>query len=337
MKGTIESLFEKLGYDYNSMEVGKFYPIDKTVKISTIDLNTGEKVSDIVRSLVYKGKSKGYYVCVNDDPLFRCTPIHKFYDAESEEFKEAKDLYPEFIGVDSNFNNIEITLIECDEEFPVLDLEVENNHSYLANGILSHNTFGGQAALCSNGLRGINPYLYKYDCSLIMISQERQSMSLYGADYKATSGQAVKYYSSWIGRVTRTEDLTDKQKGLIGIKMKCKCLKSKLGPGLKREAFLNLYFDRGIDSEDEYLDYLKDLGIIEQRSAWYYNEDWGMKVAGKNGVAEFLHNNPELYEKVKQQVNEMICGYTILDEHNDETSEEESWEAYKEVDETSEE
>lgn len=190
-------------------------------------------------------------------------------------------------------------------------------------------TFGGQAALMSNGLRGINPYLYKYDCSLLMISQERQSMSLYGADYKATSGQAVKYYSSWIGRVTRTEDILDKEKGLIGIKMKCKCLKSKLGAGLKREAILTLYFDRGIDSEDEYLDYLKNLGIIEQRGAWFYNEDWNMKVAGKNGVAEFLHNNPELYEKVKKQVNDMICGYTILDNEADQTTDE-AWDEYTE-------
>lgn len=190
-------------------------------------------------------------------------------------------------------------------------------------------TFGGQAALMSNGLRGINPYLYKYDCSLLMISQERQSMSLYGADYKSTSGQAVKYYSSWIGRVTRTEDIVDKEKGLIGIKMKCKCLKSKLGAGLKRESILTLYFDRGIDSEDEYLDYLKNLGIIEQRGAWFYNEEWGMKVAGKNGVADFLHNNPELYEKVKKQVNDMICGYTVLDNETDQTVDE-AWDEYTE-------
>ena len=188
-------------------------------------------------------------------------------------------------------------------------------------------TFGGQAALMSNGLRGINPFLYKHNCSLIMVSQERQSMSLYGVDYKATSGTAVKYYASWIGRVTRTEDIVDKDKGLAGIKMKCRCLKSKLGAGLKREAILTLYFDRGIDSEDEYLDYLKTLGIIEQKGAWFYNEEWGMRAQGKNGVAEFLHSNPELYEKVKQQVNDMICGHTNLD--NQEISEEEAWAEYE--------
>ena len=184
--------------------------------------------------------------------------------------------------------------------------------------------FGNQASLMSAGCRALNPILYKYNSSLLMISQERQSMSLYGAEYKSTSGTAIKYYSSWIGRVTRVEDIVDKNKGLIGIKMKCRCLKSKLGPGLKREAILTLYFDRGIVSDEEYLDYLDKLGLIERKGAWFYNEEWGMKVAGKNGVAEFLHSNPELYEKVKKQVNDMICGHTILDNENEDEDEEDN-------------
>ena len=189
-------------------------------------------------------------------------------------------------------------------------------------------TFGGQANLLSAGLRSCISWLYKYKCSMIMISQERQSMSLYGADFKGTGGFAPKYYSSWMARITRTEDITDKDKGLIGIKIRCRNTKNKLGIA-KRDANLTLYFDRGIDSEDEYLDYLKVLGIIEQRGAWFYNEEWGMKVAGKNGVADFLHNNPELYEKVKKQVNDMICGHTILD-NEEEKDTDEVWDEYTE-------
>ena len=182
-------------------------------------------------------------------------------------------------------------------------------------------TFGGQANLLSNGLRSINPYLYKHGTSLVLISQERQSMSLYGADYKGTGGYAPKYYASWMARTTRTEDIVDKDKGLVGIRIKVKSLKNKIGVP-KRECILTLYFDGGIDSDDEVLDFLKTLGIIEQRGAWFYNEEWGMKVSGKNGVADFLHNNPELYEKVKKQVNDMICGHTILDNENEDDSEE---------------
>lgn len=326
-KGSIEDLFKALGFDYNQMEINKFYPVDKDAFISTYDLNKNTKVKDRITSLVYKGRSSGYYVCIDGDAVFRCTYIHKFYDVVSNEFKEAKDLFPSFIGLNSNGENVEITLETCEEEFPVLDLEVENNHTYFSAGILSHNTFGGQANLLSNGLRGCSPYLYKYNCSLILISQERQNVGvMYGPDFKGTGGYAPKYYSSWMARITRTEDITDKDKGLIGIKIRCRNTKNKLGIP-KRDANLTLYFKGGINSDDEYLDYLKTLGLIEQRGAWFYNEEWGMKVAGKNGVADFLHERPELYEKVKKQVNDLICGHTVLDNEEDKT-EEEVWSEY---------
>ena len=218
-------------------------------------------------------------------------------------------------------------LVETDEVGLVIIDSITSMSSKAQTEDFWKATFGGQANLLSTGLRAIGSYLFKHNCSLILISQERQSMSLYGADFKGTGGYAPKYYASWMARITRTEDITDKDKGLIGIKMRVRNTKNKLGIP-KRDANLTLYFDGGIDSDDEYLDYLKVLGIIEQRGAWFYNDEWGMKVAGKNGVADFLHNNPELYEKVKKQVNDMICGHTILD--NEEQSEEDAFNDYSE-------
>ena len=174
--------------------------------------------------------------------------------------------------------------------------------------------FGASAKVMANGLRYLNPYLSKHNCSMIIVGQERDNVgAMFGADFKASfSGKSVDFYSSWMARITRVEDIKEKDE-VKGIVMKVRNEKNKLD-NPKRVALLKLYFDRGIDSNDEYLDYLKALGIIEQKGAWFYQEEWGMKVAGKNGVAEFLHNNPELYEKVKKQVNDMICSHTILDE-----------------------
>lgn len=218
-------------------------------------------------------------------------------------------------------------LVETDEVGLVVIDSITSMSSKAQNESMFKATFGGGAALLSNGLRSINPYLYRHNCSLIMISQERSNVGvMYGPEFKGTGGYSPRYYSSWMARITRTEDITDKDKGLIGIKIRCRNTKNKLGIP-KRDANLVLYFNGGIDSEDEYLDYLKTLGIIEQRGSYFSNEEWGMKVQGKNGVAEFLHSNPELYEKVKQQVNDMICGHTNLD--NQELSEEEAWAEYE--------
>lgn len=188
--------------------------------------------------------------------------------------------------------------------------------------------FGSAAKLMSNLLRFISPLLQKHKCSLILVGQERQNVGvMYGPDYKAAfSGQAAEFYSSWMARLTRTEDIKDGDE-TIGIMIKVRNEKSKLS-NPKRVSAIKLLFNGGINSDDEYLDYLKKLGIIEQKGAWFYNEEWGMKVAGKNGVADFLHNNPELYEKVKKQVNDMICGKTDFDD--DEDSDEETWDEYTE-------
>ena len=185
--------------------------------------------------------------------------------------------------------------------------------------------FGIGAKLMSNSLKACNSTLVRNNCSLIILGQERDNVgSLYGADFvSAFSGRSVDYYSSWTARLTRVEDIKDSEGNVEGIVIKVRNTKSRLS-NPKREARVKLYFNRGIDSNDEYLDYLDKLGLIKRSGAWYSNDEWGMKVSGKQGVADFLHSNPELYEKVKKQVNDLICGHTILDNEDSEEDEEDT-------------
>ena len=187
---------------------------------------------------------------------------------------------------------------------------------------------GKNAIMISSGLRMITPYLYNNKCTMVILSQERASMSLYGADYKATGGNSPNFYSSWSARVTRTEDITDKERGLIGICMRVRNTKNKVGIA-KRDANLKLYFDSGINSEDEYIDYLKALNLITQRGAYYSNDNWvaddgtvGMKVCGLDAVKTWLLDNPIMYAKVKEEVNNIITGHTVIDNDSEENSEE---------------
>lgn len=187
---------------------------------------------------------------------------------------------------------------------------------------------GKNAIMISYGLRMIAPYLYNNKCTMMVLSQERASMSMYGADYKATGGNSPNFYSSWTARVTRTEDIVDKDKSLIGICMRVRNTKNKVGIA-KREANLKLYFNSGINSEDEYIDYLKALHLLTQKGAYYSNEDWvaddgtvGMKVCGLDAVKTWLIENPKMYDKVKQQVNDIIVGHTSIDAEDDSDEEE---------------
>lgn len=322
---SINDLFKAAGYDYTQMEENVFYPVNKKIKIETLDIETGEKRFDRVTSVVYKGMSTGYNVIINDMPRFMCTKTHKFFNSASGKFEAAETLFPSFIGVDSNNNNIEIVLEASDEEFPVLDLEVENKHTYLSNGILSHNTYGGLANILSSGLRMLNPYLTKYDCSLVFVNQERAQIGGYSpipGQTTTSGGFARKFFASWRGRVTKIDTYKEKGTGaLTGIRMKIRNVKNKLGvPG--REAEVDLDFKTGIDSEGEYLTFIVDL-LCERKGAWYNNESWGMHVQGSNGVAEFLKDHPDIYEQAKKDVLDLICGRTVMDAGNLQGTEEE--------------
>ena len=191
---------------------------------------------------------------------------------------------------------------------------------------------GKTAAVIASGLRMIIPYLYHNKCTLVILSQERVNMgATYGPDFKGTGGKAPAYYSSWSARVTRTGDIVDpKTKELIGLDIRVRNTKNKVGIA-KRDANLKLFFKGGISSDDEYIDYLKVLGLLTQKGAYYSNDTWvndttgeiGMKVCGLEAVKTWLHDNPEMYKEVKNQVNAIIQGHNILDEDEQTLTDEE--------------
>ena len=174
-------------------------------------------------------------------------------------------------------------------------------------------SFGGTAKVFANGLKYINPYLARTDTSMIVINQERANVGgMYGPDFQTTGGYAIKYYSSWRGRITRVDWI--KEKGVeVGIYSKVRNTKNKIGIP-RRVAELQLKFAEGFDSNGEYVKFLIDLGIIEQRGAWFYNEDWEMKVNGRDAVFSFLEEHPDIFEMAKNTVNAALSGATILDE-----------------------
>lgn len=174
--------------------------------------------------------------------------------------------------------------------------------------------FGATAKVFANGLKFINPILARHDCSMVVINQERDSMSLFGADFTTTGGRAIKYYASWRGRVTRIDDILDKG-SLVGIVSKVRATKNKIGIN-KREAELKLKFASGFDSEEEYIKFVIDLGIVTQKGAWFYQEDWEYKGSGRSSLVEFLRSKPELFESVKNTVNAQLCGETTIDREN---------------------
>lgn len=231
----------------------------------------------------------------------------------------------------------EVSLIVLDS-LSSLESKSQNENAFVG--------FGGSkgAAVVSSGMKRIIPYLYNNKVSLLMIAQERQNLGSmgYGPDWVISScGKAPLYYSSWNARVTRTEELTGPNKELIGFCARIRNGKNKIGIP-KRDANVKIYFNGGVDSEEEYADYLKVLGIVEQKGAYYSNPDWvaddgtvGMKVCGMEKLKEYLRDNPKLYSSIKQQVNDLIVVHSKIDEEKaniaEDEKEAEAWKAMEEA------
>lgn len=222
---------------------------------------------------------------------------------------------------------------KCGEDFfdslvPILNtgevgLVVVDSLTDMASKAQTEDAFSGfsggkTAVMLSYGLKKIAPYLYNNKCAMLMIAQERANIgATYGADFKIATSKAPLFKSSFTARVTKTEEITDPTtKEMVGIRIRVRNTKNKLGIP-KRDANLKLMFKGGVDSEEEYLEYLTTFGIIKKSGAMYEVEGdaWGMgKVRGKDAVKTFLLEHPDIYSKVKEQVNNMIMGHTKLDE-----------------------
>lgn len=181
-------------------------------------------------------------------------------------------------------------------------------------------SFGGTAKVFANGLKYLNPILSRNDTSMIIINQERANVGvIHGSDFKVAGGYAIKYYASWRGRITRIEDI--KEKGLtVGIVSKVRNTKNKIGIP-KREAELQLWFASGFDSDNEYVKFLVDLGIVKQGGAWFSNEEWGFKGQGRDSILAFLNENPDVFTIAKNTVNALMSGETVLDAVSDDEEE----------------
>lgn len=170
--------------------------------------------------------------------------------------------------------------------------------------------FGNSAKALMSVYKKFTPLCCKYITPLIVISQERVNME-YGAKLpKPTGGNAIKFFSTTRVRVRKTETITDADGDTIGIKMVVKNYKNKAGIPF-RKAEMNLYYDGGFNSDDEYLDFILKLGYIDVKGggnfAW---EEQGLKVRGKENLIPWFKEHQELYDKLKHEVDDKLCTYS---------------------------
>lgn len=323
---TIYELFKVAGFaDLRTMTPYQGYAPKVSMEIEAWDETLRKSCWKRVNLLFYKGESNPYnafqVIVPSTKKAFLCTGEHLLFSEQDRAYYPVKSLSREFMALDIKGNPTEVIITKVNETFPVLDVEVEGVANYFSGGIVSHNSFGGGGLLFSEGLKKLNPYISRFGVSMNMLTQMRAKVGFqsYGPpDAPSGGGYAPRFYASWRARVSKGEEILD-GKEVIGNQIKIKNSKSKIGFP-KREAILDLYYGSGFNSDAEYTDFIIKLGFVKKSGAWYSQEDWKFKGQGTASLLTFLQNKRDLFEKVKAEVNATFNTFTLLDDPDAEST-----------------
>jgi recombination protein RecA len=159
---------------------------------------------------------------------------------------------------------------------------------------------GLQARLMSQALRKLAAAIGKAGTAVVFINQLREKVGIiFGNPEVTPGGRALKFYSSVRIDLRRTETLKQGD-AAIGSVVRAKVVKNKIAPPFKTAQF-DIMFDHGISKEGNLLDMGVELGIVNKSGAFFSYGDVRLG-QGRENAKKYLQENPELAEKIEQQV-----------------------------------
>ena len=166
-------------------------------------------------------------------------------------------------------------------------------------GEMGDSFVGLHARLMSQALRKLAGAINKTNCIVIFINQLREKVGvMYGNPEVTTGGRALKFYASVRIDVRRIETLKNGSE-MIGNRTRAKVVKNKMAPPF-REAEFDIMYGEGISKIGEIVDLGVKLEIIDKAGAWFTVD--GQRVQGRDAVKEYLRNNPEVCDKIEQEI-----------------------------------
>jgi recombination protein RecA len=164
-----------------------------------------------------------------------------------------------------------VSLIEALIKTGMIDLIVVDSVAAMVpntefEGNISDQTIGLHARLMSKSLRIIQALIAKDPTTLIFINQIREKVGvMFGNNETTTGGRALRFYASVRIELRRSE-LLKNGNDIVGIKTCAKIVKNKVAPPLEK-AFIDIYFNKGIDHAGEIIDFALEKNIIEKRGS----------------------------------------------------------------------
>jgi len=167
-------------------------------------------------------------------------------------------------------------------------------------GEMGDQQIGLQARLMSKALRKLSAIVSKTKTLVIFLNQTRMKIGImFGNPETTPGGMALKFYSSVRIHLQRIAQIKQKDK-IVGSRIKAKIVKNKVAAPFKIVEF-DIYYNEGISKTADIINTGLKYEVIKRSGNFYEFE--GKKIGpGMEQAKEFLKQNPEFIEKIKEEI-----------------------------------
>jgi recombination protein RecA len=168
------------------------------------------------------------------------------------------------------------------------------------DGEIGEMQIGLQARLMSQFLRKLSGIIAKTKTVVIFLNQTRMKIGvMFGNPETTPGGLALKFYASVRIDLRRIAQIKQKEE-IIGSRVKAKIVKNKVAPPFKTAEF-DIFYNEGISYFGDILNAGLKAEVIKKAGSWLQFND--IKLGqGMESSKEYLKNNPEVAEKIKEAV-----------------------------------
>lgn len=150
----------------------------------------------------------------------------------------------------------------------------------------------------------------KSNVAFLILNQVRDKVGGYTQGYNSPGGHALKHYTSVIIPLTKGKEIKVKDKS-VGIMTKFVVKKNKLGNPF-RSFEIPIIFGKGVDYYSDAVDFCTMLGVIKKNGSYYKFDDITLG-QGKFAAGDYLRDNPDTLDKIREVVYNIVKGNTKVE------------------------
>jgi recombination protein RecA len=174
---------------------------------------------------------------------------------------------------------------------------------------------GLQARLMSQALRKLAGNISKTHACVIFVNQIREKIGvMFGSPITTPGGRALKFASSIRLQIRKMENVKSGME-IIGARTEAKVVKNKFAPPF-RNADFEIIFGIGICKYGDVIDMGLKTKVLTQKGSWFtYGEE---RIGqGRERVKQNMRDNPELFDRILQDVKVQLNEPGIADDTKD--------------------